>query len=161
VYFPRLIIPIAAVLGGLLDMMVALILMVGLMLVYGVGISAMMITLPFFLLLTIAAALGVSLWLAALNVQYRDIGQLMPFLVQLWMFATPIVYPVNLISEPWRVLYSLNPMVGVVEGVRWSLFGAPHMLWQSVALSITTVVVLLVSGLFFFRRTERIFADVV
>jgi len=161
VYFPRLIIPIAAVLGGLVDLAVVLGLVFGLMLFYGIVPSLMSVTLPFFLLLAVAAAMAISLWLAALNVQYRDVGYLIPFLVQFWMYATPIVYPASLIPEPWRVLYSVNPMVGVVEGFRWALFGTGQAIWQCVAVSVVTVTMLLVSGLFFFRRMEKIFADVV
>jgi len=161
VYFPRLIIPISAVLGGLVDVAVVLGLVFGLMLFYGIVPSSMIVTLPFFLLLAVAAALAISLWLAALNVQYRDVGYLIPFLAQFWLYATPVVYPASLIPEPWRVLYSVNPMVGAVEGFRWALFGAGHAPWQCVAVSVVTITVLLVSGLFFFRRMEKIFADVV
>jgi len=161
IYFPRLLIPIAAVLSGLVDLAVVLGLMFGLMVFYGIVPSLMSVTLPFFLLLAVAAALAISLWLAALNVQYRDVGYLMPFLVQFWLYATPIVYPASLIPEPWRVLYGVNPMVGVVEGFRWALFGTGQAPWQCVAVSVVTVTMLLVSGLFFFRRMEKIFADVV
>jgi len=161
VYFPRLVIPIAAVLGGLVDVALVLALVFGLTLSYGVGPSPMSVTLPFFLLLAIAAALAMTLWLAALNVQYRDVGYLIPFLVQFWLFATPVVYPASLIPERWRLLYSLNPMVGVIEGFRWALLGGGPAPWQSVAIAVIVVSVLLVSGLFFFRRMEKIFADVV
>jgi lipopolysaccharide transport system permease protein len=161
IYFPRLIIPIAAVLSGLVDLAVVLGLLFGLMLFYGIVPSLMSFTLPFFLLLAIATALAISLWLAALNVQYRDVGYLIPFLAQFWLYATPVVYPASLIPEPWRGLYSVNPMVGVVEGFRWALFGTAQAAWQCVAVSVVTVTVLLVSGLFFFRRMEKIFADVV
>jgi lipopolysaccharide transport system permease protein len=113
------------------------------------------------LLLAITAALAISLWLAALNVQYRDVNYLIPFLAQFWLYATPVAYPASLIPEPWRVLYSVNPMVGVVEGFRWALFGSAQAPWQCVVVSTVTITVLLVSGLFFFRRMEKIFADVV
>ncbi len=161
VYFPRLIVPISSILAGLVDFAITFLLLVGLMLYYGYLPSVSWLLLPFFLLLAIATALGVSLWLSALNVQYRDVGYLIPFLVQLWFFATPVVYPSSLIPAPWNVLYALNPVAGVVEGFRWALFGKGSA--PGVMLLISTVVVaaLVVSGLFVFKRMERTFADVV
>jgi lipopolysaccharide transport system permease protein len=161
IYFPRLIIPIAAVLSGLLDAVVVLGLMFALMFFYGIVPSSTIVALPFFLLLAVAAALSISLWLAALNVHYRDVSYLVPFLTQFWLYATPVVYPLNLVPERWRGLYSLNPMVGVVEGFRAALFGSTETPWRFVAVSVVTVTVLLVGGLLFFRRTEKTFADVV
>jgi lipopolysaccharide transport system permease protein len=131
------------------------------MLYYGVAPGWGIVTLPFFVLLALAAALAVGLWLSALNVQYRDFRYTIPFLTQFWFFATPVVYPSSLIPERWRLLFGLNPMAGVVEGFRWALLGKAEspgpMLWVSVA----SVTVLLVGGLFYFRRMERSFADIV
>jgi len=161
IYFPRLIIPLAGVINGLVDFGVSFLVLLALMLYYGVVPGVAIVTLPLFLLMAIATALGVSLWLSALGVQYRDVNQLLPFLVQVWMYATPVVYPATLFPERWRPLLGLNPMAGVVEGFRWALTnrGEPPgpLLWVSVAI----VLVLLTSGAFFFRNTERTFADVV
>ncbi len=160
VYFPRLIIPIASVLGGLVDALIVLGLLIVMMPLFGVLPTPAIVFLPLFLLLAIATALGVSLWLAALNVQYRDVGYLLPFIVQFWLYATPVVYPSSLIPEQWRVLYGLNPMVGVVEGFRWALFGkAPP--GASLAVSVVIVILLLIGGAFVFRRMEKTFADVI
>ncbi|MGQ9918785.1 MAG: ABC transporter permease [Bryobacteraceae bacterium] len=161
VYFPRLAIPVAAVCGGVVDFLIAfgvLLLMMG---YFGVRPTANVVWLPGFLLLAVVTALGVGLWLSALNVQYRDVKYTVPFLVQFWMYATPIVYPSSLLPEPWKTLYGVNPMAGVVEGFRWALLGVKTppgaMLWVSVA----AAVALLVSGAYFFRRMEKTFADVV
>ncbi len=161
VYFPRLIIPIASILGGLIDSAIVFIVLIGLMLFYGIVPTWAIVTLPLFLLLAIATALGVSLWLSALNVQYRDVGYLVPFIAQFWMYATPVVYPASMIPEQWRLLYSLNPMTGVVEGFRWALFGTGEGPGLTLALAIAMVCVLVVSGLYFFKRMEETFADVV
>jgi lipopolysaccharide transport system permease protein len=161
VYFPRLVIPVASVLGGLVDLAIVFALLLGLMLFFGIVPTAAIVTLPLFLLLALATALGVSLWLAALNVQYRDVGYLIPFLAQLWMYAMPVVYPASMIPEQWRILYGLNPMTGVVEGFRWALFGTGQAPGLMLAVSVLTVSVLLVSGAFFFQRMEETFADVV
>lgn len=161
VYFPRLAIPVAAVCGGVVDFLIAfgvLLLMMG---YFGVAPTANVVWLPFYLLLALVTALGVGLWLSALNVQYRDVKYTVPFLVQFWMYATPIVYPSSLLPEPWKTLYGLNPMAGVVEGFRWALLGVKTppgpMVWASVGAAL----VLLVSGAYFFRRMEKTFADVV
>ncbi len=160
VYFPRLAIPISAVLAGLLDFAIAFVVLLGMMLYYGIVPTAAILTLPLFLLLAIATALAVGLWLSALNVQYRDVRYTIPFLTQFWLFATPIAYSSSLVPEQWRALYGLNPMAGVVEGFRWALLGKspPGPL---LAVSVTVVVVLLIGGLYYFRRTEKTFADVV
>ena len=161
VYFPRLVVPIAAVLGGLVDFAVAFIILLGMMFYYGIVLSWAIITLPGFLLLAIMTALAVGLWLSALNVQYRDVRYTINFLIQIWLFATPVAYPSSLIPAKWRPLYGLNPMAGVVEGFRWALLGKSEppgaLLWVSVAV----VVLLLVGGLYYFRRMEQQFADVV
>lgn len=161
VYFPRLIIPIAGVLAGLVDFAIVLALVIGLMFFYGTGLTSAFFFLPLYVLLVIAIALGVSLWLSALYVQYRDVGYIVPFLAQIWLYATPIVYPASLVPEQWRVLYALNPMVSVVEGFRWSLFGAGHAPDAMLAASSAVTLAILVSGGYFFKRMEKTFADVV
>lgn len=161
VYFPRLVIPMAAVVGGLVDFAVAFLVLVGMMAYYGIVPTAALITLPLFVLLALATALGAGLWLSALNVQYRDIRYTIPFLTQFWLFATPVAYPASLMPEPWRALFGLNPMAGVVEGFRWALLGKEHGPWPLLAVSVVVVAALLVGGLFYFRRMEKTFADVV
>ena len=163
VYFPRLLLPVASVLSGLLDLVFASVVLVGLVVYYGFVPTAAALTLPLFVLLATTTALAASLWLSALNVQYRDVRLLVPVLIQLWFFCTPIIYPSDLVPERWRTLYEiLNPMVGVVEGFRWALLGkaaeAPD---PMLLVSVVMVLGLLLSGLFYFRRMERVFADVV
>ena len=161
VYFPRLAIPVAAVCGGVVDFAIAFGVLLLLMWHYGVAPTANVVWLPALLLLALVTALGAGLWLSALNVQYRDVKYTVPFLAQFWMFSTPVVYPSSLLEEPWKTIYGLNPMVGVVEGFRWALLGVKTppgpMLWVSVA----AAAALLVSGAYFFRRMEKTFADVV
>lgn len=160
VYFPRLVIPISSVLSGVIDFAVAFVVLLAMMLCYGIVPSARLILLPFFLVLALTTALGVGMWLSALNVQYRDVRYVLPFLIQFWMFATPVVYPSSLLGEPWRTLYGLNPMVGVIEGMRWALLDtAPPQAMLMISTFISLV--LLVSGVFYFRRMEKIFADLV
>jgi lipopolysaccharide transport system permease protein len=161
VYFPRLIIPMAAVLAGLMDFAIAFTVLIGMMLFYGIVPTLAIWTAPFFLLLATATALAVGLWFSALNVQYRDVGYVIPFLIQFWLFVTPIAYPSSLVPEPWQALYGLNPMAGVVEGFRWALLGKAQAPGPLLAGSVLMVVVLLISGLYYFRRMERTFADVV
>jgi lipopolysaccharide transport system permease protein len=161
VYFPRLIIPITSILGGLIDSAIVFGLLIIVMLFFGIVPSIAIVTLPLFLLLAIATALGVSLWLSALNVQYRDVGYLVPFIAQFWMYATPVVYPASMIPAQWRLLYGLNPMTGVVEGFRWALFGTGEPPGLMFALSVLMVIILLVSGVFFFKRMEDSFADII
>jgi lipopolysaccharide transport system permease protein len=160
VYFPRLVIPLSRVVSGLLDFVIAFVVLLGMMIFYGVRPTAALVWLPLFLLLALVTALGVGLWLSALNVQYRDIRYAVPFLTQFWLFATPIAYPSSLLSEPWRTLYGLNPMVGVVEGFRWALLGS-HPPGPMLGLSALVAFLLLVSGTYYFRRMEQTFADVV
>ena len=160
VYFPRLIIPISAVLAGLVDFAIAFVVLLGMMFYYGIVPTAAALTLPLFLLLAMATAMAVGLWLSALNVQYRDVGYTIPFLTQSWLFATPIAYSSSLVPEQWRALYGLNPMAGVVEGFRWALLGkAPP--GPLLVVSVTVVTLLLIGGVYYFRRMESIFADVV
>lgn len=161
VYFPRLIIPLTGVISGLVDMAISFGVLLVAMLVFGVIPTWAVVTLPFFLLMAITTALGVSLWLAALNVEYRDVGYLIPFLMQFWLYATPVVYPASLIPDQWKILYGLNPMAGVVEGFRWALFGTGEPPGLLLLVSALVTVALLVSGLFFFRRMEKTFADTV
>lgn len=161
VYFPRLTVPIATVFSGVVDFALAFLVLLGMMVFYGVALSAKALLLPAFLLLALITSLGVGLWLSAMNVQYRDVRYVVPFLTQLWMFATPVVYPSSLLSEPWRTLYGLNPMVGVVEGFRWALVGTQTAPGPMLAASTAAALVILVSGLYYFRRMERTFADVV
>ncbi|MFC2045999.1 ABC transporter permease [Chloroflexota bacterium] len=165
VYFPRLVIPISGVLSGLVDFGVAFLVLIGLMVYYGLVPTAAVAWLPLFLLLALVTALGFGLWLSALNVRYRDVNYLVPFLVQIWMYLTPVVYGVSLIPEPYRWLLALNPMTGVVGGFRWALLGtnladaqAPGSLF---AVSVSIALLVLVSGVVFFRRTERTFADII
>jgi len=162
IYFPRLVLPISSVLAGLVDFAIAFVILVGLMFYYGVTPAWNVLwTLPLFILLSIITALGVALWLSAINVQYRDVNYALPFLTQFWLFITPVAYSASVISEKWQLVYSLNPMAGVVNGFRWALLGAgtgPDIgLWVSTGISL----VILVSGLFYFRNMERTFADTI
>jgi lipopolysaccharide transport system permease protein len=161
VYFPRLTIPIAAVLSGVVDFGLAFIVLLGMMLFYGIVPTINVLWLPAFLMLALATALGVGLWLSAMNVQFRDVRYTVPFLTQFWLFATPIAYPSSLLSEPWRTLYGINPMVGVVEGFRWALLGTNTAPGPIVIVSSLVALALLVGGAFYFRRMEKTFADVV
>jgi lipopolysaccharide transport system permease protein len=161
VYFPRLIMPIATVLSGIVDFALAFVVLLGMMQWYGITPTLNALWLPFFLLLALATCLGVGLWLSAMNVKFRDVRYVVPFLVQFWMFATPIAYPSSLVPDAWRTLYALNPMVGVVEGFRWALLGSNSVPGPLILVSSLAALVLLVSGAFYFRRTERSFADVV
>jgi len=161
VYFPRLVIPISAVLSGGVDFILAFVVLLGMMLFYGTLPTAAVVWLPLLLLLALTTALGVGLWLTALNVQFRDVRYVVPFMIQAWMFATPIAYPSSLLEEPWRTLYGINPMAGVVEGFRWALLGAETAPGPTIFVSALVAAGLLVSGLFYFRRMERTFADVV
>ncbi len=161
VYFPRLSIPLSAVLSGAVDFTISFVLLVGMMAFYRQVPPARCVYLPLFFLLAFVTALGVGLWLSALNVKYRDVRYTIPFLTQFWMFATPIAYPSSLLHEPWRALYGLNPMAGVVEGFRWALIGADTAPGPIIAASSFASVIILIGGAFYFRRMEKTFADVV
>jgi lipopolysaccharide transport system permease protein len=162
VYFPRLAMPIATVLGGVVDFLLAFIVLLGMMLYYGVMPTVNVIWLPLFLMLALVTSLGVALWLSAMNVQFRDVRYTVPFLTQFWMFATPIAYSSSLIENPLlRTLYGINPMTGVVEGFRWALLGADTAPGSIIIVSSLTALALLVSGMYYFRRMEKTFADVV
>ena len=162
VYFPRLIIPSSAVAAGLVDFGFSFLIMIGLMIYYGVPFTLTLLWLPLFLLVALLTALAVGLWLSALNVQYRDVQHMVPFLLTIWMYASPVVYPIDVInvSKFWQVVYALNPMVGVIQGFRWALFGTNPPGWMF-TISMGMVLVLLVSGIFYFRRMERNFADLI
>jgi lipopolysaccharide transport system permease protein len=159
VYFPRIAIPISAILGGMLDFAIAFVVLLGMMLFYHVALTQAIWTLPLFILQALCTALGAGLWLSALNVEYRDVRYTLPFLTQFWMFLTPIAYPSSLVPEQWRLLYGINPMVGVVEGFRWALLGIGNAPGPMLAVSVFASLVLLVTGLMYFRRMERTFAD--
>jgi lipopolysaccharide transport system permease protein len=161
VYFPRLIIPISSVLVGLVDFCISLFVLAGMMLFYHVHPAATTLLFLPFLALAVVTALGMGLWLSALNIQYRDVKYVVPFLAQFWMFATPVVYSSNSVPEKWRILFGLNPMTAVVNGFRWAVLGAETGSGSMMLISIAAVVLLLVSGLVYFRRMERSFADIV
>ena len=159
VYFPRLVVPISSVISGTVDFMVALMVLLLMMLFYGIVPTVNIIWLPLFLILAFITALGVGLWLSAMNVQFRDVRYVIPFLTQFWLFATPIAYPSSLLSEPWRTMYGLNPMVGVVEGFRWALLGTQTSSRPMLMVSALASLTVLVTGAFYFRRMEKTFAD--
>lgn len=162
VYFPRLTIPIATVLSGVIDFVIAFAVLILMMLVFGILPTVNVIFLPFFVLLAFVTSLGVGLWLSAMNVQFRDVRYTIPFLTQFWMFATPIAYPSSLIeNETLRTIYGINPMAGVVEGFRWALLGTDNAPGPVILVSSFAALTLLISGLFYFRRMEKSFADVV
>lgn len=161
VYFPRLVIPIAAVASGAIDFVIAFVVLIGMALWYGVVPTANIIWLPALFLLALVTALGAGLWLSALNVLYRDIQYVVPFLVQVWLYSSPIVYPSSLIPERWRALYAINPMVGVVEGFRWALLDTDTAPGPMILVSALAATALLIGGLFFFRRMEKSFSDVI
>jgi len=161
VYFPRLVVPVSAVISGAVDFVLAFVVLLGMMLFYGIVPTGAVVWLPLLLLLALVTSLGVGLWLTAMNVQFRDVRYAVPFLVQAWMFATPIAYPSSLLDEPWRTLYGINPMAGVVEGFRWALLGTETAPGPIVLVSTLVAMGLLVSGAYYFRRMEKTFADVV
>ena len=159
VYFPRLVLPISKTVSGLVDFAVAFVLLIVLLVVYRVMPTIGVLMLPLFILLALATALGIGLWLTALNVKYRDIGLLVPFLTQIWMYVSPIAYSSQIVPQKWLWLYSLNPIYGVVEGFRWALLGKAAPATGPLAISCGVVVLMLASGIWYFRRTEREFAD--
>ena len=160
-YFPRILLPASAVLAGLIDFGIAFLVLIGFILFYGVHPGLAIFTLPLFVLLVVMTAFGVSLWLAAFNVLYRDVRYVLPFLTQLWMFATPIIYPVSVVPDSWRLLYSLNPMVGVVEGFRWALLGNTSGMDAMFGLSALVVASVLGGGILYFQSVQQTFADVI
>jgi lipopolysaccharide transport system permease protein len=161
VYFPRLSVPIATVLAGVVDFLLAFAVLLIMMFYYGIAPTLNIVWLPALVLLALISSLGASLWLSTMNVQFRDVRYTIPFLTQFWLFATPIAYPSSLLAEPWRTLYGINPMAGVVEGFRWALLGTDTAPGPIIIVSTIVAIVLLVSGAFYFRRMEKTFADVV
>lgn len=160
-YFPRILLPASAVLASLIDFGIAFLVLIGFIIFYGVYPGLAIFTLPLFVLLLVLAAFGVSLWLAAFNVMYRDVRYMLPFLTQIWMFATPIIYPVSVVPDSWRLLYSLNPMVGVVEGFRWALLGESNGMDVTIGLSVFVVAGVLGGGVLYFQSVQQTFADVI
>ena len=160
VYFPRLAIPIAKVFSALVDFGVAFVMLLGMTFYYRIHPSLRMLWVPLFLFLAMATALGAALWLSSLNVRIRDVEQALPFLTQVWLFASPVAYPSSLLRQPWRTVYGINPMVGVVEGFRWALLGAKTAPGPMIVVSSLMAAVMLVVGAFWFRRMEKTFADV-
>lgn len=161
IYFPRIIIPLAAVLSGLVDFIIAFVVLLVLMAIYGIVPTVAILMVPLLIILAIATALAIGLWLSALNVEYRDVRYAIPFLAQLWFYASPIVYPVDLLSLKWQILYALNPMVGVIEGFRWALLGSKGFAYEIMLVSTCVVIFLLIGGVIYFRRMEDTFADIV
>jgi homopolymeric O-antigen transport system permease protein len=161
VYFPRLIIPLAAVLARLIDFVFALLVLVGMLFYYDLELGSSILALPFLVLLALAIGLGVGLWLSSLSLRYRDVRQMIPFFTQLWFFASPIAYSASLIPEHWRAIYTINPMIGIIEGFRWSLLGKGTLTGQALTLPVATILLVLITGIFYFRRVERTVADVV
>lgn len=161
IYFPRLTMPIALVFAGLVDFLLAFVILLGMMLYYGFVPTINIFWLPLLLILSMITALGVSVWLSALNVQFRDVRYMIPFITQAWLFATPVAYPSSMLSEPWRTLYGINPMVGVVEGFRWALLGTDTAPGPLIIVSFVVALGILVSGALYFRRMEKTFADVI
>ena len=160
-YFPRILLPASAILASLIDFGIAFLVLIGFILFYGAHPGFAIFTLPVFVLLLLMAAFGVSLWLAAFNVLYRDVRYVLPFLTQIWMFATPIIYPVSAVPDSWRLLYSLNPMVGVVEGFRWALLGDSSGMDAMFGLSALVVAGVLGGGILYFQSVQQTFADVI
>jgi lipopolysaccharide transport system permease protein len=161
IYFPRIILPLATILAGIVDFFIAFIVLIGMMIFYQITPTSNIWTLPLFLLLALVTALGVGLWLSALNVLYRDINYATHFITQFWMFITPIAYSSTMIPDKWKLVYSLNPMAGVVNGFRWALLGIGEGPGVDLMVSVVVAIILLISGLIYFKRTERLFADMV
>ncbi len=162
VYFPRLVVPVSAVIVGLVDFLISAVLLVGLMFWYGVTPDWRIMTLPLFLALAVVAAMGAGLWIAALNVQYRDFRYIIPFVVQFGLYISPVGFSSSIVPEQWRAVYSLNPMVGVIDGFRWAIMGGENRLyWPGMSLSLVLALAIAGTGLLYFRKMERRFADVI
>ena len=161
VYFPRLIIPLSAAVAPLVDFAIAFVILLAMMAWFGIGPTWGVLALPLFLLLALSTALAVGLWLSALDVRYRDVGYTIPFVIQIWMYVSPVAYPVSLVPERWRLFYSLNPMAGVIEGFRWALLGTGDPDFGVMTASAVVVMALLLGGIVYFKQMERTFADVV
>lgn len=161
VYFPRLVLPLASVMVGLVEVVLQLVVIAGLMIFYQYAPGWPILCLPIFIALTVLTALAFGIWLTALNVKYRDVGMAVPFVIQIWMYLCPIVYPISLVPEKWRSIYALNPMVGVIDGFRWSLLGTEAPDFQMMVVSFAVMSVLLFAGLVYFRKVETTFADII
>jgi len=161
IYFPRLLVPLAAALAMIVDLVVAFGVLLVMMVWFGIALTPAMLTLPLFVLLDLLVLLGFGFWLSALNVKYRDVSHAVPLLLQLWMYASPVVYPLSIVPAKWRLLYNLNPMVGVVQGFRWALLGQGSPQLTFLPLNVGVAFVVLLGGLVYFKRTERNFADVI
>ena len=161
VYFPRLVIPISSVVTPVIDFALSFFILLGLIAWFNIKPTWAIVTLPIFLLLTMVTALAISLWFSALNVKYRDVSYTIPFLIQVWMFASPIVYPISILPARWRSIYSINPLVGVVEGFRWALLGKESPNFWAMGISAASLILLLAGGAMYFKRMERSFADVI
>lgn len=161
IYFPRLLLPTAAVFSGLLDFVIAFTILIGMMVWYGLSPTAAIWLVPFYVLMSVVTALGVGLWLSALNVRYRDVRYAMPFMIQFWLFCTPIAYSSSLVPAKWQAIYGLNPMAGVVEGFRWALLGLTPTSIPMMIVSFSIAVIAFIVGLYYFRRMEETFADIV
>jgi lipopolysaccharide transport system permease protein len=161
IYFPRLIMPLANVVSPMVDFCIAFVVLLIVMAFYGIAPNVKMLVIPLLMIVAALLALSIGLWLAPINVRFRDIKHTLPFMIQIWMYASPIVYPLSMVPEQWRVLYSLNPMVGVIEGFRWAVFGQGEPNFMALGMSAIIIVILMAGGLVFFRRMERTFADVI
>jgi len=161
VYFPRMILPLSSVMAGVVDFLIAFVVLLGMMFFFNIFPTVNVLVLPLFLLLALITSIGVGLWLSALNVLFRDINYVLPFLTQFWMYLTPVAYPSSMVPSEWQVIYALNPMTGVVEGFRWALLGTGQPPGIMTLVSSVVAVILLISGMFYFRRMERLFADMV
>jgi lipopolysaccharide transport system permease protein len=161
IYFPRLIMPLANVVSPLVDFCIAFVVLLIVMAFYGIAPNVKMLIIPLLMVVAALLALSIGLWLAPINVRFRDIKHTLPFMIQIWMYASPIVYPLSLVPEQWQMLYSLNPMVGVIEGFRWAVFGQGAPNFMALGMSAVIIVILMAGGLIFFRRMERTFADVI
>ena len=161
VYFPRLLVPLSAALAPIVDFIVSFLILLGMLAWYGIPPTLGILALPFFLALTLVTAISVNLWLAPINVKYRDVAHTLPFLSQIWMYASPVVYPLSMIPEKWQFLYSINPMVGVIEGFRWALLGKQSPNFMAMVMSILVVMALFLGGILYFKKMEQTFADVI
>lgn len=161
VYFPRLVLPLSKVLAGLIEFGIGFVILVGMMIWYGIAPTAGLLLLPLFLLFAMVTSLAIGLWLTAINVKYRDVVFVVPFIVQFWMYASPVAYSITIVPERWQWLYGLNPMVGVIEGFRWALLGKTPPNPEVILISMACVLLLLVGGLFYFKHMERTFADII
>ncbi len=161
IYFPRLIIPLAMVVAPLVDFLLSFVVLLVLLAWYGIMPTANIVFLPFFLLVAMVLALAVALWLGPINVRFRDIKHTLPFLIQIWMYASPVVYPLSMVPERWKLLYNLNPMVGVIEGFRWALLGKENPDFLAMSVSLFLIVLVLLGGIVYFKKMERFFADVI